>query len=142
MAKGARRPKSPFTGKLDLFFECEIEIHHAKSGELHILKDLAVLKNRLGIRGSYGQTLGASYFVRLVELVSETEVELPVVADLLDRGLDYLAKNQPDRKAVLFFERKLAEELGIAEPGKEGIGAIESTFGKIPKQRSELVGRW
>ncbi len=142
VAKGARRPKSPFVGKLDLFFECEIEIHHAKRGDLHILKDLVVEKNRLGIRKTYGQTLGASYFVKLVELVSEPENELPVVADLLDRALDYLTENQPDRRAVLFFEKKLAEELGIGEEHKEGIGAIESTFGKIPVQRRELTGRW
>ena len=142
MAKGARRPRSPFVGKLDLFYECEIEIHHAKRGDLHILKELVVQKNRLGIRKSYGQTLGASYFVKLVELVTEPEAAIPVIADLLDRGLDYLAENQPDRRAVLFFEKKLAEELGIGKEGKEGIGAIESTFGKIPKQRRELVGRW
>jgi len=61
---------------------------------------------------------------------------------LLDRALDYLTENQPDRRAVLFFEKKLAEELGIGEENKDGIGAIESTFGKIPVQRRELTQRW
>ena len=103
---------------------------------------MAVLKNRLGIRKTYGQTLGASYFVKLVELVAEPEAELPEIADLLDRGLDYLTQNQPDQKATLFFERKLAESLGISEPGVDPLSCIESVFGKIPKQRHELAVRW
>ncbi|NNE90406.1 MAG: hypothetical protein HKN23_02060 [Verrucomicrobiales bacterium] len=145
VAKGARRAKSPFAGKLDLFYHCEIEIHRAKPGnELHILKDVAVLQNRLGIRGSYGQTLGASYFVKLVELVAEHETELPEIADLLNRGLDFLSEDgqQPDRRAVRHFEKQLAGFLGISEPGVEAAASIESTFGRLPKQRLELATRW
>ena len=44
IAKGARRPKSPFAGKLDLFFEAEISIVRSRKTDLHTLAEV-VLKN-------------------------------------------------------------------------------------------------
>ena len=38
VAKGARRPKSPFAGHLDLFLGGEIVFQHARRGELHALR--------------------------------------------------------------------------------------------------------
>lgn len=138
VAKGARRPKSPFAGKLDLFYRCEIELVPARQGDLHILKDLIVLDSRLGIRKTYGQTLAASYFIKLLEMVAEHETPVDDLADLLERGLNYLNGNQPDRRAVRHFEKQLAECLGIAEDGAEPVRSIGDTFGALPKQREEL----
>ena len=73
VAKGARRPKSLFSGKLDLFYRCEVEIHPAKKGDLHILKDLTLQSPRLGLRRNYQQTLAASYFVKLGDSVDELD---------------------------------------------------------------------
>src|SRR2546430_16683400 len=39
IAKGARRPKSPFAGKLDLFFEAEISIVRSRSEERRVGKE-------------------------------------------------------------------------------------------------------
>src|SRR5216117_239523 len=44
VAKGARRAKSPFAGKLDLFFEAEISIVRSRKSDLHTLTEV-VLKN-------------------------------------------------------------------------------------------------
>src|SRR6185312_16938283 len=38
-AKGARRPKSPFRGKLDLFFEADFSFARSRRSELHILRE-------------------------------------------------------------------------------------------------------
>lgn len=138
VAKGARRPKSTFAGKLDLFFLCEVEIHPAKSGDLHILKDLTIERARLGLRKNYLQTLVASYFVKLVDRVSELETPLPEIADLLDRGLNYLEENDADWRAVLHFEKQLAALLGVIEPGIDPIRCLDDIFGTMPKQRSEI----
>ncbi|MCB1230407.1 MAG: DNA repair protein RecO [Verrucomicrobiae bacterium] len=139
VAKGARRPKSPFAGKLDLFYRCEIELVPARQGDLHILKDVAVSNSRLGIRKTYRQTLAASYFVRLLESVVEIESPIADLADLLERALNFLESNQPDAKAVRHFETQLAQMLGVAEEGGDPIDAIRDTFGKVPKQRDELL---
>ncbi len=139
VAKGARRPKSPFVGKLDLFFRCEIELVPARNGDLHILRDVAVRDSRPGIRKSYRQTLAASYFVKLLETVAEIESPIADLADLLERGLNYLERQSPDLRAVRHYERQLAERLGIAGEGSEAAEAIRATFGNLPKQREELL---
>ncbi|MCG8600565.1 MAG: DNA repair protein RecO [Verrucomicrobiales bacterium] len=141
VAKGARRPKSPFAGKLDLFYLCEIEVHPAKKGDLHILKELKLERPRLGLRKNYLQTLAASYFVKLVDRVSEPETPLPEIADLLDRGLNFLEENDADWRAVNHFEKQLAQFLGVIEPGVEPIRSLGDIFGKMPDQRGELEGR-
>ena len=139
VAKGARKPKNRFAGKLDLFFQCEIEIVRSRKSDLHILKDVAILQTRVGIRNSYAQTLAASYFVKLVERVAESATPIPDLADLLERALDYLDQNQPDKQAVLHFEKELARCLGIDHPTRNPAVSISSTFGKLPKQREELL---
>jgi DNA repair protein RecO (recombination protein O) len=141
VAKGARRPKSPFAGRLDLFYFCELEIHPAKEGDLHLLKDLKVDRARLGLRRNYLQTLAASYFVKLIDLVSEDGTPLPELADLLDRGLDYLDGKDADLRAILHFEKQLAASLGVTEPGIEPHRSIGAHFGGVPPQRSELMDR-
>lgn len=141
VAKGARRPRSPFAGKLDLFYRCEVEIHPARKGDLHILRDLTLESPRLGLRRTYQQTLAASYFVKLVDRVTEPETPLPEIADLLDRGLDFLDGKDVTWKAILHFETQLAGFLGVIEPGHEPVHSLDHVFGKIPKQREELAER-
>lgn len=141
VAKGARRPKSPFAGKLDLFHRCEAEIHPARSGDLHILREVALLSPRLGLRRSYLQTLGASYFVKLVERVSEPETPLPEIAELLERALDYLDASEVSWRAVERFERRLAEILGVARPGAGALECLAALLGSVPPQREELRER-
>ena len=142
VAKGARRPKSPFAGKLDLFYLCEVEIHPARNGDLHILKDLTIERPRLGLRRSYLQTLAASYFVKLIEQVAEAETPLPELADLLDRGLNYLETGDADQRAINHFEKQLADHLGVLEPEVDPVRSIQRHFGMIPPQRDELVQRF
>jgi len=141
VAKGARRPKSPFAGKLDLFYLCELEIHPARSGDLHILKDLTIERPRLGLRRNYLQTLAASYFVKLIDLVAEDGTPLPELANLLDRGLNYLEDHDADQRAIVHFERQLSESLGVLEPGREPVRSIREHFGNVPPQREELMQR-
>lgn len=141
VAKGARRPKSPFAGRLDLFYRCELEIHPAREGDLHILKDLTVESPRLGLRRNYLQTLAASYFVKWIDLVSEGGTPLPELADLLDRGLDYLDGREADLRAVLHFEKQLSALLGVAEPGIEPHRCLVRHLGGAPPQRVELMDR-
>src|SRR5437763_16279279 len=49
VAKGARRLKSPFAGKLDLFFEAEISIVRSRKTDLHTLTEVE-LKDRKSTR--------------------------------------------------------------------------------------------
>ena len=147
VAKGARRPKSPFAGKLDLFFDCELEFVRSKKSDLHILKDLAVSNARLGLRDSYLQTQAATYFGQLVEQVAENESPISELVDLLRRALDYLTAQKPNLRAVNHFETELAKHLGVLDPqekisrGNSPIDRIADLGARIPKQRAELLAR-
>ena len=139
VAKGAQRPKSGFAGKLDLFFEAEIEFARSRKSDLHILKELDVLDARFGLRGSYLQTLTASYFVQLIELVVEKDTPIPEIHDLLKRALDHVTKEKPAARAVTYFEKELVEHLGIGQPLLPPHGAIRSLHSRLPSQREELM---
>ena len=73
VAKGARRPKSPFSGRLDLFFAAEINFSRSRKSELHILREVVVRDSREGLRLQYERTQMAAYFVELLELTTEFE---------------------------------------------------------------------
>lgn len=141
VAKGARRPKSAFAGKLDLFYHCELEFVRSRRSELHTLREVAVLRNRLGLRSSYTTTLAASYFVKLLEKVAETDSPMPELTDLLERALNYLETTQPNRRAVIHFENQLAELLGINRPDRAAFVNIAEVYGNLPPQREDLLNR-
>jgi DNA repair protein RecO (recombination protein O) len=42
VAKGARRPKSPFRGKLDLFYMADFSFGRSRRSELHTLREVSL----------------------------------------------------------------------------------------------------
>src|SRR6266850_4181137 len=113
LAKGARRLKSPFAGKLDLFFEAEISIVRSRKTDLHTLTEV-VLKNPFpGIRTNYLRTQTAGYFVELIEICTERDHREPELFDLLRRAFGYLDKSEPNLRAVSYFEAELARITGV-----------------------------
>ncbi len=141
VAKGALRPKSAFAGKLDLFFSGEISVARARKGELHILREVSITDWRQGLRREYVTTLAAGYFCQLVEAGVETGHCDEPLFDLLKRALDYLEGEGPTMKAILHFEKRLAEILGISGGGATAEAALRSHLGTIPATRAQLVQR-
>jgi DNA repair protein RecO (recombination protein O) len=141
-AKGARRPGSPFAGKLDLFYTADITWARNRKSDLHNLRECAVSSYREGIQKDYLRLLAASYFSALIEQVAEGETPVAALYDLLRRGLDWLQSHTPTRKAVLFFEREVAADLGIhGEESVSPIAAIRGVYQRIPAQRESLMLR-
>ena len=141
VAKGALRPKSAFAGKLDLFFSAEISVARARKGELHILREVSVSDWRQGLRRQYVTTLMAGYFCQLVEAAVEPGHCDEPLFDLLKRALDYLEKEAAGMRAMLHFEKQLAEILGISGGGSSAESALRSHLGTIPATRTQLVER-
>jgi DNA repair protein RecO (recombination protein O) len=140
VAKGALRPKSPFAGKLDLFYTAEIDFVRSRSSDLHTLRELAVIGHRFGIETNYPRLLAASYFVKLLELVAESETPIPELYDLLRRGLDHLRSHDPSVAAVTHFERETARCLGLDRPGPSAaIESIRQVYHAVPSQRQRLM---
>ena len=139
-ARGARRAKSPFAGKLDLFFEAEISIAPSRKSNLHTLTEV-VLKNPFaGIRQNYLRTQTASYFVELVELCTEAEHHDPELFALLRRAFAYIDKDDPNLRAVLHFETELARITGVHDKRNvDSVFALGNLFGRLPLSRTELL---
>ena len=89
VAKGARRIKSPFLGKLDLFYLADFS-----------RQDIQRL-NR------------AAYAASLVEQTTETGTPLPGIFELMNGFLGCLCRQQSAPQIVLAFELKLLHELGL-----------------------------
>ena len=143
VAKGARRPKSPFAGKLDLFFEAEIQFVRSKRSELHTLREVALRKSNEGVRLHLENLRLASYFVELIELVTEPEHAAPELYGLLQRAFDYLSTRPATRRALLHFESELVRFIGIqGEDGCSPAVSIGRAYGRLPVLRREVVSHF
>ncbi len=114
VAKGARRPKSPFRGKLDLFYEADFAFQRSQRSTLHTLREVALRDPHAALRTDLARLRQATYAALLVEQVSEEETPLPEPFALLTELLAAQAKH-PAQPAVTFaFELKLLTVLGLA----------------------------
>jgi DNA repair protein RecO (recombination protein O) len=141
VAKGARRAKSPFAGQLDLFFGGEITFSHARRGDLHSLREVAIHDWREGLRLRYDSTLLAAYCCQLLESAVEPEHPEPGLYDLLKRALNHLGTSPPSLKALRHFETELARLLGVFHDQRQAESSLRDTLGTLPSSRSELVER-
>src|SRR5207302_2964061 len=142
MAKGARRPKSPFTGKLDLFFEAEISVVRSRKSDLHTLTEVMLKNPFAGIRSKYLRTQSAAYFVELIEICTERDHREPELFALLHRAFGYLDANDPTPRAVSHFETELARIAGVHDERKlkaDPAFALGNLFGRLPLSRTPLL---
>jgi|SRR5712691_6962576 len=142
IAKGARRPKTPFAGKLDLFFEAEISIVPSRRSTLHTLTEVMLKNPFAGIRRSYLRTRAAAYFVELIEICTERDHHEPELFQLLRRAFGYLDAHDPTRRAVHHFETELARIAGVHDARKlkaDPTFALQNLFGRLPGSRTALL---
>ena len=116
VAKGARSPKSPFSGRVDLFFDCEIRFTRSKKTELHRLCEVSLCNPHEGLRRHLANLQLATHFVRLLEAATEPGAPCPELHDLLQRAVGHLTTHAASQKALFHFERQLALLLGILQP--------------------------
>ncbi len=142
VAKGARRAKSPFSGKLDLFFEAEIQIARSRRSDLHTLTEVVLQNPFGGIRTNYLRTQVAAYFVELIEICTERDHREPELFALLRRAFGYLDANDPNLRAVPHFETELARIAGVHDAKRlkaDPAFALGNLFGKLPLSRTPLL---
>ncbi len=113
IAKGARRPKSPFAGKLDLFYLADLSYYASRRSDLHTLAEVAVRDFCPALRRDLGRFQQACYFAQLIEQSTETGTPLPGLFTLLEETLAAVAAFPPAAMAIHAFEVKLLGELGL-----------------------------
>lgn len=138
LAKGARRRTSPMAGKLDLFFLAEVQIQKSRKSDLHVLREVNVIKPYPDLRTQYLTVRAAAWFVRLIDHFVEPESPEPEVHDLLGRAFGYLERSGPNLAAVRHFERELGRCLGLRAHGGPATQGLEWD-GKLAAERHELL---
>ena len=124
VAQGARRLKSPFRGKLDLFYLADFSFSRSRHSDLHVLREVGLLETHGPLRQNLARLRQAAYAAAFVEQATETETPLPAVFELMRGFLDCLCRQRPVPQAVFAFELKLLHELGLdPDPGKTGLTA-------------------
>lgn len=113
VAKGARRPKSPFAGKLDLFYEADFSYTRSRRSELHALREVGLRETHSELRRELGFLQQASYVAALIEQTTETETPVPEIFGLAREFLHHLPKQPPRPRSIYAFELKLLDLLGL-----------------------------
>jgi DNA repair protein RecO (recombination protein O) len=114
VAKGARRPKSPFRGKLDLFYLADFSFARSRRSDLHTLREVRLRETHSALREELGYLQQASYAAALVEQTTEPETPLAAIFELMEGLLRHLPAQPPQPQTLFTFELKLLSELGLA----------------------------
>lgn len=118
-AKGARRPKSPFAGKLDLFYEADISFSRSRSSDLHNLREVNLRHTNAALRLDVDKLRQAAYAASFIVQATESETPLPDIFELFRQFLESLSAHEPSSQLAPAFELKMLVELGLEPDWKE-----------------------
>jgi DNA repair protein RecO (recombination protein O) len=107
VAKGAKRPKSSFAGKLDLYFQAELSYQRSQRSDLHTLREVVLLDTHAALRKELGWLQQGAYAAALLELATEPEAAVPELYDLWVDFLGQLAARPPEPMTIFGWEMKL-----------------------------------
>jgi len=113
VAKGARRPKSPLRGQLDLFYLADLSFARSSRSELHTLREVRLLESHPGLRLELSYVQQASYCAALIEQSAEPDAPMPAVFDNFSSLLRHLPKQTAQPQTIFGFEMKWLQELGL-----------------------------
>lgn len=122
VARGARRPKSPFRGKLDLFFTADLTFVRARRSDLHTLREVRVRDTHEPLRRDLDRLQQAAYAVALLEQATERDTPVPEVHSLAAGFFTELSRHEWRPESVLWYELKLLTVLGFQpDAGAAGV---------------------
>jgi DNA repair protein RecO (recombination protein O) len=139
MAKGARRSKGPFQGKIDLFYRDEIVFLRSKRSDLHLLHDCFLEEAHPQLRKSVESLTAASYACELVDLATEQEDQNMAIYDLLATILDVLEARH-DGVLLMWFEIRILAAAGW-KPNWEGKTSVSRVLKSLANSSLEGVAR-
>lgn len=113
VARGARQAKSPFAGRLDLFFDAEMNFQRSRQSELHALREVNVVRTFPSLRADYTRLAQASYAVALVEMVTEVETPVPEIHGLFGEFLGHLETGLAQPRSVYALEVRMLAAGGL-----------------------------
>ena len=115
VARGARRARSPFRGRLDLFYLADFSFSRSRRSDLHTLREVNLRDPQSALRQDLHRLRQAAYAAAFIEQATEMDTPLPGVFELMTGFLDWLCHHPPPTspQLVFAFEFKLLHELGL-----------------------------
>jgi DNA repair protein RecO (recombination protein O) len=114
LAKGAKRARNNFEGRLDLLCHTRIVFARKKRSTLHILSECKLVDRFMGLRADVTRLYAALYAAELVREMTPEEEGQPPIFDLLLDTLRALADGEQVNKVLLLFEVRLLALAGYA----------------------------
>ncbi|HEY3762244.1 MAG TPA: DNA repair protein RecO [Verrucomicrobiae bacterium] len=147
VAKGARRTKSPFLGKLDLFYEAAFSFSRSRTSQLHNLREVSVREMHTGLRADILKLHQAAYGAVFIKQATEEDTPLPAVFNLYRNFLSQLRAPKIPAQIIFSLELKLLRELGLEpdwqetslKPGTKKIAELLLKKDFLPADRLKLT---
>ena len=139
IAKAAKRPKSPFAGKLDLFYHAEIGYVESRGGDLHTLREIRLIAPFDAANLSCANVFVCGYFAELIDLSTGPGHPSHDLFDLLSRAIAHLRAKPASLRALEHFELSLCRVLGVLEESASPLASIETYCGRIPASRGAAI---
>lgn len=112
LAKGARRPKSPFESALDLLAVCRIVFLHKSSDSLDVLTEATLERRFRGATRDLSRLYAGYYIAELLRDSTQAGEPLPALYDAAEAGLRELDGQVHVHRIVLRFEMHSLHLLG------------------------------
>ncbi|MEM6690853.1 MAG: DNA repair protein RecO [Planctomycetota bacterium] len=114
IAKGARRPKGPFEGALDLLSVCKVVVISKNASTLDLLTEAKLHRRFRGATRSLIRLHCGYYLVELLRCLTEDHDPDAEVFDHTIATLGLIDSEGPALLALLHFESRLLQLLGLA----------------------------
>lgn len=114
IAKGARRPKDPFEGSLDLLAVCRVVIIRKNNDSLDLLTEAKLHRRFRGADHSLERLYGGYYVAEMLRLLLVDHEPHSDVFDLTISVLQQLDGTGPVASSLAFFDLQILRMLGHA----------------------------
>jgi len=113
--KGGRDARYRYGSTLEPFSLNEIVVYQRKRGasDLHLVTAAELLESFEPLRRDLGMLGSATYFLELIDQLTDTGHPHPEVYELLQEALAYMCRGQSARAATRILEVKLMTEMGL-----------------------------
>ena len=114
LAKGARRPKGPFEGSLDLLSVCRVVVIRKHSEALDLLTEAKLLRRFRGAERSLERVYAGYYIAEMLRLLTDDNDPHPNVYELALQTLEQIDGSGQVASALAFFDAQALRMLGHA----------------------------
>lgn len=138
MAKGARRPKGPFEGALDLLAVCRVVVLQKNADVLDLLTEAKLHRRFRGGERSLERLYAGYYVAEMLRLLTDESDPHPEIYDLTIQTLQQIDGTGDPASALLRFDAQLLRCLGQA-PGTDACTDCGGSVEESPRMAFSLL---